>query len=238
MTWYDDVTLYRKQKPNIALQQRVFSHARSMGGNLTVCVGFLSRAASASVFLILITKGTEELSYQVSHGFPCICWNFRYKKIFNPHLWALSIVQIHPNTKKAVNRKIMESPWSENLSADRERAIEELVRGQEFTKQLRTLLGKPKGDDHETFSAGDLITRILRSFNESISILTCSQSDEVSQIPADKDGQKSEDSGESRKCSGLKDRRGCYKRRYIVREIYCRLSLYVIAVGMINWCSI
>lgn len=107
----------------------------------------------------------------------------------------------------------MESPWSENLSADRERAIEELVRGQEFTKQLRTLLDKPKGDDHKAFSAGDLITRILRSFNESISILTYSQSDEVSQIPADKDGQKSEDSGESRKSSGLKDRRGCYKRR-------------------------
>nr|WGV38231.1 WRKY [Loropetalum chinense var. rubrum]WGV38232.1 WRKY [Loropetalum chinense var. rubrum] len=117
----------------------------------------------------------------------------------------------------------MESYWPENSpTTDRKRLIEsELLRGREFTNQLQNILlgsnNKPLIQD-ELESAEDLISRILGSFNESLSRLNSGESDEVSQIPAKRSlcwdgGLKSEDSGESSKSSTLKDRRGCYKRR-------------------------
>uniref|UniRef100_A0A5B6YQB1 Putative WRKY transcription factor 70 n=1 Tax=Davidia involucrata TaxID=16924 RepID=A0A5B6YQB1_DAVIN len=116
----------------------------------------------------------------------------------------------------------MDSSWPENLTADREKAIGELVRGQEFANQLRVMLGKPTGDDGSSPSAEDLVLKVLGSFTETLSIfMNCSTSDEVSQVPANThvgspcwDARKSEDSGDSSKTSSAsKDRRGCYKRR-------------------------
>lgn len=110
----------------------------------------------------------------------------------------------------------MECTWSEKISGDRKRAIDELLRGRSFTKQLRSvLLG---GDQQE--SAQDLLVKISRSFTDTLSILNSGESDEaVSQIPASGQlyspgwhGRRSEESCESGK-SSTKDRRGCYKRR-------------------------
>lgn len=116
-----------------------------------------------------------------------------------------------------------DSIWPEKLSGDRKRAIDELVRGRCFTNQLLTVLGNPvrDNDDHEMW-AQDLLAKILRSFTDTLSILSSGESDEVaSQIPASSqlyspgwDGRKSEGSGESGK-SSTKDRRGCYKRRWL-----------------------
>ncbi|KAA8517636.1 hypothetical protein F0562_015110 [Nyssa sinensis] len=111
--------------------------------------------------------------------------------------------------------------WPENLPADREKAIKELVRGREFAKQLRDMLSKPTGDDGSLPSADDLVLKVLGSFTETLSIFrNCNTSDELSQFPATThlgspcwDGRKSEDSGDSSKTSASKDRRGCYKRR-------------------------
>ncbi|RVW40925.1 putative WRKY transcription factor 70 [Vitis vinifera] len=110
----------------------------------------------------------------------------------------------------------MECTWSEKISGDRKRAIDELLRGRSFTKQLRSvLLG---GVQQE--STQDLLAKILRSFTDTLSILNSGESDEVvSQIPASGQlyspgwhGRRSEESCESGK-SSTKDRRGCYKRR-------------------------
>ncbi|KAK6121948.1 hypothetical protein DH2020_044302 [Rehmannia glutinosa] len=72
--------------------------------------------------------------------------------------------------------------------------------------KLQTLLHKPV-KDHGTVSAEDLALKILTSFTQSLSVLTAS-----AQIPA-VDGGGSDCSGWSKKKPGVKDRRGCYKRR-------------------------
>ena len=113
----------------------------------------------------------------------------------------------------------MDCTWPEKLSDDRKRAVEELVRGRYLTNQLRVVLRKPV-EVNQPVSAEDLLAEILRSFTDTLSILSSGESDEVaSQIPASAqlyspgwDGRKSEGSGESGK-SSTKDRRGCYKRR-------------------------
>nr|USN24499.1 WRKY transcription factor [Panax notoginseng] len=115
------------------------------------------------------------------------------------------------------------SSMPENLPADQKRAIQELIEGRELANQLRILLTKPLKDDDDAplSGAGDLVTKILGSFKNSLFILNSSGSDEASQVPANTGGscdggQKTEeaDSGESSKTStAFKDRRGCYKRR-------------------------
>ncbi|KAJ9694195.1 hypothetical protein PVL29_009934 [Vitis rotundifolia] len=110
----------------------------------------------------------------------------------------------------------MECTWPEKISDDRKRAINELLRGRSFTKQLRSVLV----GGHQQASAPDLLEKISRSFTDTLSILSSGEADEVvSQIPASGqlyspgwDGRRSEESGESGK-SSTKDRRGCYKRR-------------------------
>ncbi|XP_062155519.1 probable WRKY transcription factor 70 isoform X1 [Alnus glutinosa] len=107
----------------------------------------------------------------------------------------------------------MGTPWPEKLSNTRQKVIKELVQGQECATQLKTLLHKTLEDQ--------LVSKILRSFTESISVLTSFESGEVCQnlqavSHADShcDDRRSEDSGESsRKRPASKDRRGCYRRR-------------------------
>lgn len=110
----------------------------------------------------------------------------------------------------------------ENVAGDQKRATEVLSNGREFADQLRTMLGsQPLNVDQTTsnLSAGDLVAKILDSFEKSLLILQLpsSISDEGSQVPVNSGyggvAPKSEelDSGQSHKI--IKDRRGCFKRR-------------------------
>ncbi|XP_058002451.1 probable WRKY transcription factor 70 isoform X2 [Hevea brasiliensis] len=118
----------------------------------------------------------------------------------------------------------MESCWPEHLPSDRKKAIDELMKGREFAKQLKVVLCDSIGEDG-SMPAEDLVVKILNSFTSSLSILNRAETDEVSQFPASThvgspcwDGRKSEDSGESSKSTSTrKDRRGCYKRRNYFR---------------------
>lgn len=119
----------------------------------------------------------------------------------------------------------------ENLPSARKHAVEELLRGQESAKQLRDLFMKvfsqaaaaaaAGGDDggdgdggaRHPASAEDLVVKVLRSFDNTLSLLSRAEPDEVSQVPVRACAVKSEDSEESSKTSVPRDRRGCYKRR-------------------------
>ncbi|CAL5390012.1 unnamed protein product [Camellia sinensis] len=105
--------------------------------------------------------------------------------------------------------------WPEKLSCDRKKAIQDLIQGRELANQLRLILRNPFSHHDESAAAGDLLVKILGSFTDTISILN--RTHEVSaQIQANSppsDARKFEDSDDSSKTSGLKDRRGCYKRR-------------------------
>ncbi|KAK6145709.1 hypothetical protein DH2020_022529 [Rehmannia glutinosa] len=76
--------------------------------------------------------------------------------------------------------------------------------------KLQTLLHKPV-KDHGTVSAEDLALKILTSFTQSLSVLTASA--QMSAV----DGGGSDSSGGCKKKPGVKDRRGCYKRRCYLR---------------------
>ncbi|XP_040995106.1 probable WRKY transcription factor 70 isoform X1 [Juglans microcarpa x Juglans regia] len=107
--------------------------------------------------------------------------------------------------------------WPEKLSTTRKKVIKELVDGQDYATQLKSLLHRPT-EDHESLSAEELVSKILRSFSETLSVLSSCEQGEVSQSQAVShadshcDVRRSEDSGESRKRLAAKDRRGCYKR--------------------------
>ncbi|KAK6943276.1 WRKY domain [Dillenia turbinata] len=119
----------------------------------------------------------------------------------------------------------MESSWAENLPPNKRKLIEELVRGREFTNQLKNLLNNltMNNNDDGSDAAGDLVAKILGSFSETLSILSTSEPDEVVKAsPCGEDARKSEDSGESCK-SSLKDRRGCYKRRKTT-DMYTKIT--------------
>lgn len=106
----------------------------------------------------------------------------------------------------------MGSLSSDNLHARKENALVKLVKGKEFAIQLQTILHEPV-QDHEPVSVQQLALQIFRSFSDSLSELSsCTAPTESDQIPAVDCGG-SACSGESRKKRGVKDRRGCYKRR-------------------------
>ena len=126
----------------------------------------------------------------------------------------------------------MEILCSETVSAKKKTIIiRELLEGREFATQLKLILQKPVGVD-ESLLAVDLLEKILRSFTESISVLSSSEhGDEAghrnlavtgengSPVFASSDDRRSEESNESWKRSSpqrppTKDRRGCYKRRW------------------------
>lgn len=115
---------------------------------------------------------------------------------------------------------------SEKLSSSREKVIKELVQGHEFAAQLQIRLQKPCGNFDGRFSSAgelELVGKILRSFSETLSVITSSESagNEICQNLASSlgdcacyDDRRSEDSGESKKRPATtKDRRGCYKRK-------------------------
>ncbi|KAJ7959522.1 putative WRKY transcription factor [Quillaja saponaria] len=114
---------------------------------------------------------------------------------------------------------------NENLTTKRNRLITELVQGKEYASQLKSMLQKPVGVNG-SLSTEELAGKIIRSFSETLSVLTCSDQsgfDEVCQnltISCENDSplatscndRRSEDSGHSSKRS-MANRRGCYKRR-------------------------
>ncbi|KAL6998525.1 hypothetical protein U1Q18_008654 [Sarracenia purpurea var. burkii] len=119
----------------------------------------------------------------------------------------------------------------EFLSDHRKKAIQELIRGHDLAKQLRVIIGGANGyrGHDRSLSADDIVTKILASFIQTISILNCSTTDAVSQIPAD--GLKFDDSGESRKASVVKDRRRCFKKSRKASETCTRLAPTLIDDG-------
>ncbi|XP_010529235.1 PREDICTED: probable WRKY transcription factor 70 [Tarenaya hassleriana] len=104
------------------------------------------------------------------------------------------------------------SSSSENLGLEREKAMEELIRGRDCADRLRTAMENPSKTDKE-----DLLKKIVASFTNTLSILRrFDHFEEVSQIPVGSsapDSRKSDDSGESIRSSLPRNRRGCYKRR-------------------------
>ncbi|WRX12229.1 WRKY domain - like 10 [Theobroma cacao] len=111
-------------------------------------------------------------------------------------------------------------PCPERLSSDKKRVIQELVHGQECATQLQILFHKPS-EERGQLTAKELVQKILRSFNETISVLSSCDSAQVSRNQATNSNddspccvdRRSEDSSESRKRPSSKDRRGCYKRK-------------------------
>ncbi|KAH1096055.1 hypothetical protein J1N35_012976 [Gossypium stocksii] len=121
------------------------------------------------------------------------------------------------------------------MSWNTKKAIEELVRGKELTKQLRDLLTKSLTDDGFVNSE-DLVLKICDTFANTLSLLTNSNTTTPTAVPdyyynddlndfsqkptinITSDGRKSEDSGDSIKSppSTHRDRRGSYKRRKCV----------------------
>ncbi|XP_054789115.1 probable WRKY transcription factor 70 [Prosopis cineraria] len=126
----------------------------------------------------------------------------------------------------------------EHVSANKESIISELVEGKECASQLKLLFQKSLGPDGPP-SAEQLVAKILRSFNQSISILISSEAGrEVGQISAISGHSGSplvtsscndwrpDESGQSRKRSPppAKDRRGCYKRRNKTADTWTKIS--------------
>ncbi|GMN40629.1 hypothetical protein TIFTF001_009854 [Ficus carica] len=131
----------------------------------------------------------------------------------------------------------MASSSPENVDSGRKKLIEQLVHGRDIANQLQTLLSHSVADDGSVVdSAEDLVSKIMLSFTNTLSMLNQNDNDEavVSQIQVQSaaaaaasshvenkspclDGRKSEDSGES--CRSVStaitriDRRGSYKRR-------------------------
>ncbi|XP_020237415.1 WRKY DNA-binding transcription factor 70 [Cajanus cajan] len=104
-----------------------------------------------------------------------------------------------------------------NLGYSRRKAIEELVRGHDHAKQLRSVINGSCSDDRSaTPFAEKLVKEVLMSFTNSLLFLnntTTSEPHDASDVQV-WDSPKSEDSQESNcKTSTVKERRGCYKRR-------------------------
>ncbi|KAM7275394.1 hypothetical protein ACFE04_017260 [Oxalis oulophora] len=111
----------------------------------------------------------------------------------------------------------MESRWPETLSFKKQRAMEELVKGQGFAMELRLLL-RAQNEDMIN-KKEDLVVKIIDSFTNGLSIILNNNGEVFDNYEVDLSHIKnnittSEDSGESSKSSfQLKDQRGCYKRR-------------------------
>ncbi|KAJ9546211.1 hypothetical protein OSB04_025918 [Centaurea solstitialis] len=101
----------------------------------------------------------------------------------------------------------MESSSSPNYN---KALIGELKKGRDYTKKLQNLLRRNNHND----SAEDLVVKILRSFSDSLSMLTCCTSGDSYSVSACS-SDRILDSGESKKKPApvVKDRRGCYTRR-------------------------
>ncbi|XP_059627882.1 probable WRKY transcription factor 70 [Cornus florida] len=108
---------------------------------------------------------------------------------------------------------------AEKLCTNRERVIRELIKGRDCATQLQISLHKSFGD-HGRSLCDELAVKILRSFTDTLSVLSSCDLTEICQIPASTQvespccgDRRSEESGESVKRPGTTDQRGRYKRR-------------------------
>lgn len=111
------------------------------------------------------------------------------------------------------------------VSSKKKLLVKELLQGQEYATQLKFLLKNRVGLGSDgSASAKELVDNLLRSFSETISVMTSEACDfsvnnseeNGSLVSASwNDDMKSEDSSESKKrlLPNTKDRRGSYKRR-------------------------
>jgi len=101
-------------------------------------------------------------------------------------------------------------------STSRMKAIEELLRGRNSAKKLRSVINGSgeNGSSANPLSAKKLVKEVLMSFTNSLLLLHNNPtSDDVSSVQV-WDSPKHEDSQESNcKNFNIKARRGCYKRR-------------------------
>ncbi|KAJ4836243.1 hypothetical protein Tsubulata_041310 [Turnera subulata] len=98
----------------------------------------------------------------------------------------------------------MEPSWPETLSSDWSKAVNELVQGREFASQLNTILNNPMENDG-SFSSQDLVTKVMDSFTNSLSILN--------RIGSNEEVSESGDSAVTSMFSTVKDPGVSYKRR-------------------------
>ncbi|KAL2339487.1 hypothetical protein Fmac_007427 [Flemingia macrophylla] len=99
-------------------------------------------------------------------------------------------------------------------SAKRKRVIRELVQGHDYASQLKFLLQNPV-DPPAFLSAKELVSNVLRSFSQTLSVLNSPHEvarEDASQVVASGIHPRSEDSTE-RSLPLPKERRGSYKRR-------------------------
>ncbi|XP_057778452.1 WRKY DNA-binding transcription factor 70 isoform X2 [Salvia miltiorrhiza] len=100
----------------------------------------------------------------------------------------------------------------DNFHARKKKAMVELVKGKEIAVQLQTLLHKPVSD-RGPVSPKQLAVLIYRSFSDTLSELSsCTTPPDSDQIPA-AEGSSACSAESPKKKRGVKDRRGCYKRR-------------------------
>lgn len=102
----------------------------------------------------------------------------------------------------------MGSLSSERFHAKRREVIVELIKGKKIATQLKALLMKRVGDDC-VVKPEDLAVEIFRSFSVSLSHLAPGSAESAQISAVDHGG----DGGCKRRRVGVKDRRGCYKRR-------------------------
>jgi len=123
---------------------------------------------------------------------------------------------------------------NENLAhGGRGKVVDELLRGRDLANQLRNILNESGDIDNNNGStipfAEDLLKKVLTTFTNSLLFLNNNPtSEEGSNLQLTK----SEDSLESNfKSSIVKERRGCYKRRYLILlrnfSSYCFINLCI-----------
>ena len=109
----------------------------------------------------------------------------------------------------------------ENIS---KAVAKELLKGHDLAKQLRQVMNDDNNGDG---NAEDLVGKVLQSITDTLLLLNQNKLEQsenlLSPMQQVKDPSfwnihptKSEDSQESCKSSIIKDRRGCYKRRYFI----------------------
>ncbi|GMJ11832.1 hypothetical protein HRI_004852400 [Hibiscus trionum] len=104
------------------------------------------------------------------------------------------------------------SAWPERLSSKQKRAIKELVEGQEYANQLQILFHN-SGQETAHLSSPEkeaLLHKILRSFDQTLAVLSSVESAQVSHSHT---ASNQDSSADSRKRPVSKDKRGCYKRK-------------------------
>ncbi|XP_042514381.1 uncharacterized protein LOC122089031 [Macadamia integrifolia] len=105
--------------------------------------------------------------------------------------WILDIGYWRLNEPQREREKeaLMESALAGNLASVREKVIGELVQGREFAAQLQLVLHDLTGSGHDSATAKDLVTKVLRSFTEALTILSYTESGQVPVSSSSRDQQ-------------------------------------------------